>query len=124
MQLLTLKKHDMGSLNTPSSALNSWLWKTVMTRSRDFWSWRSCSAGSGPPGPVQSCSSRSGPPGSVRSGPPGPVRSGPWLRVLWPSVERYLCSSSRARWASAQPHHKRTAHSMTHPQPPFNISLM
>lgn len=62
------------AVDAPSSALNSWLWKTVMTRSRDCCSCRSCSRRA--------------------------VLSEPWF--LWPSLERYCCSNSRARWASAR----------------------
>ena len=72
----------------PSRALKSWLWKTLMTLSRDCWSWWSSS--------------------------PGPSLVRFWSCCLCPSLTRYCCSSSSARWASK--HNRNTSSIKTHEQ--------
>lgn len=65
---------NLKEVSSPSRALKSWLWKTLMTLSRDWFSWWSSST--------------------------RPSPSSPWFWCLWRSLARYCCRSSRALWAS------------------------
>lgn len=60
--------------SSPSRAPKSWLWKTLITLSRDWCSWWSSST--------------------------RPSLDRFWFSCLWSSLARYCWRSSRARWAS------------------------